>query len=159
MEFPKVFCPSLQAHGRTGRDFTVIDERLQNLIRYRIERARETLEEALLMQREGHWNSCANRLYYACYYAVTALLATKGLASSKHTGIKALFNQHFVKTGLVQKENGRLYNRLFDTRQEGDYVDFVVFERDDVEPLIPQVKDFIETISQLAQSQLLTISH
>ena len=123
---------------------------LQDLIRYRIERARETFEGALLMQREGHWNSCANRLYYACYYAVSALLATKGLASSKHTGIKVLFNQHFVKTGLVPKENGRLYNRLFDARQEGDYVDFVVFERDDVEPWIPQVKSFIETISELA---------
>ena len=150
MEFPKVFCPALQAHSRTGGCFPVTEERLQDLIRYRIERARETFEEALLMQREGHWNSCANRLYYACYYAISALLATKGLASSKHTGIKALFNQHFVKTCLVSKENGRLYNRLFDARQEGDYVDFVVFERDDVEPWIPQVKRFIETISQLA---------
>jgi uncharacterized protein (UPF0332 family) len=128
----------------------VTEGRLQDLIQYRIERARETFEEALLMQREGHWNSCANRLYYACYYAVSALLATKGLASSKHTGMKALFNQHFVKTGLVAKENGRLYNRLFDARQEGDYVDFVVFEGDDVEPWIRQVKGFIETISRLA---------
>jgi uncharacterized protein (UPF0332 family) len=56
----------------------------QDLIRYRIERARETFEEALLMQREKHWNSCANRLYYACFYTVTAVLVKKGLASSKH---------------------------------------------------------------------------
>lgn len=125
------------------------EERIQDLIQYRLERANETFEEALLMQREEHWNSCANRLY-ACYYAVSALLATKGLASSKHTGIKAFFNQYFIKTGLVPKENGKLYNRLFDARQEGDYVDFVVFERDDVEPWIPQVKNFIETISQFA---------
>jgi uncharacterized protein (UPF0332 family) len=102
------------------------------------------------MQREGHWNSCANRLYYSCYYVVTALLVKKELSSSKHTGIKALFNQHFVKTGLISKENGRLYNRLFDARQEGDYVDFVVFQREDVEPWISQVKDFIETVSKLA---------
>ena len=72
------------------------EEHLKDLILYRIERARETFEEALLMQRAGHWNSCANRLYYACYYVVTALLAGKGLASSKHTGIKALFNQYLV---------------------------------------------------------------
>jgi uncharacterized protein (UPF0332 family) len=150
MEFPQVLCPALQAHSTTGGGFAVTEGRLQDLIQYRIERARETFEEALLMQREGHWNSCANRLYYACYYAVSALLATKGLASSKHTGMKALFNQHFVKTGLVAKENGRLYNRLFDARQEGDYVDFVVFEGDDVEPWIRQVKGFIETISRLA---------
>jgi hypothetical protein len=38
----------------------------QDLIQYRIERAHETFEEALLMQREKHWNACANRLYYAC---------------------------------------------------------------------------------------------
>ena len=56
------------------------EDRLQDLIRYRMERARETFDEALLMQSEGHWNSCANRLYYACYYAVSALLAMKGLA-------------------------------------------------------------------------------
>ena len=47
-------------------------------------------------------------------------------------------------------ENGRLYNRLFDARQEGDYVDFVAFQKDDVEPWIAQVHGFIEAISQLA---------
>lgn len=59
-------------------------------------------------------------------------------------------NQHFVKPGIVTMENGRLYNRLFDARQEGDYVDFVAFQKDDVEPWIAQVHDFIEAISQLA---------
>lgn len=123
------------------------DDYQQHLIRYKIERARETFEEALLMQREDHWNACANRLYYACFYAVTAILAKKGLASSKHTGVKALFNKHLVKTGQVSKEKGRLYNELFETRQEGDYVDFVVFERSIVEPWIPEVSEFIKTLS------------
>ena len=45
-----------------------------DIIRYRLERAEETYQEALLMQREKHWNTCANRLYYACFYAVSALL-------------------------------------------------------------------------------------
>lgn len=122
----------------------------RDLIQYRIERAQETFEEALLMQRENHWNACANRLYYACYYTVTALLAREGLASSKHTGVKALFNQHFVKTGQVMKQDGKLYNRLFDARQEGDYVDFVLFDKDTVEPWISEVKEFIENVSRLA---------
>ena len=103
------------------------------------------------MQRESHWNACANRLYYACFYAVTALLAEKSLASSKHSGVKGLFNRHFVKTGDVSKEKGAFYNNLFEARQEGDYLDFVVFDRDTVEPWIPQAQDFIETISQLVE--------
>ncbi|MBL7176036.1 MAG: HEPN domain-containing protein [Desulfobacteraceae bacterium] len=127
------------------------DDDWNELVRYRLERARETFEEALLMQREKHWNACANRLYYACFYAVTAITAKKGLDSSKHGGVKALFNKHFVKTGQVSKENGRLYSQLFDARQEGDYVDFVQFDGDTVEPWIPLVKDFIETISLLAE--------
>jgi len=51
------------------------DQKL-HLIQYRLDRAREAFEEALLMQREEHWNACINRLYYACFYAVTALLLT-----------------------------------------------------------------------------------
>lgn len=123
----------------------------QELIQFRIQRARETLEEALLMQREEHWNACANRLYYACFYAVTALLAKKGLSAAKHSGVKALFNQHFIKSGQVSKEKGRLYNNLFEARQEGDYVDFVLFDRDTVEPWIPEVIDFVKTASRLAE--------
>lgn len=126
---------------------------LLDLIQYRLDRARETFEEALLMQREEHWNTCANRLYYACFYAVTALLTRNGLSSSKHTGVKALFNQHFVKTGQVSRENGKLYNQLFEDRQEGDYVDFVLFDRETVEPWIPKVEQFIESISLLAMEQ------
>jgi uncharacterized protein (UPF0332 family) len=126
----------------------------QELIRFRIQRARETLEEALLMRREEHWNACANRLYYACFYAVTALLGKKGLSATKHSGVKAFFNQHFVKSGHVSKEKGRLYNNLFEARQEGDYVDFVLFDRDTVEPWIPEVIDFVETASSLAEESM-----
>jgi uncharacterized protein (UPF0332 family) len=82
---------------------------------------------------------------------VTAVLAKKGLASSKHTGVKAIFNKHLVKTGQVSKGKGRLYNQLFEARQESDYVDFVVFDRDIVEPWIPQVSEFIKTLALLAE--------
>jgi uncharacterized protein (UPF0332 family) len=122
-----------------------------DLIRYRLKRAREAFEEALLMKQEAHWNTCANRLYYACFYAVSALLAKEDLGSGKHSGVKALFNQHWVKTGKVSREFGRLYSQLFEARQEGDYVDFVSFREDAVAPWIPQVSDFVDTLSRLAE--------
>ncbi len=101
------------------------------------------------MQRIGHWNACANRLYYAAFYAVSALLVRNGHRATKHSGIKALFNRHYVKTEVVSKEKGRLYNRLFDLRQEGDYIDFVSLDRETVEPLVSETVDFIETIQLL----------
>lgn len=71
------------------------------LMRYRLERARETLVEADLMAQTGHWNGCVNRLYYACFYAVTALLLRHDLSAGKHTGVRSLFNRHFVRTGVM----------------------------------------------------------
>ncbi|KPA10848.1 HEPN domain protein [Candidatus Magnetomorum sp. HK-1] len=124
----------------------------QEIVKYRLERSNETFEEALLMQREKHWNTCANRLYYSCFYAVSALLQKHDLVSSKHSGVKSLFNQHFVKTNVVNKEKGKLYNRLFDARQEGDYIDFVRYNSEDVTPWIEEVKIFINTISELTEN-------
>ena len=84
-------------------------------------------------------------------YAVIPILAKEGLSSSKHAGVKTLFNQHFVKTGQVSREKGRLYNRLFEARQEGDYIDFVHFDRETVEPWVPEVIEFVETMSHLVE--------
>ncbi len=125
---------------------------LQALINYRLQRAAETLEEARLMQNIAHWNTCANRLYYAAFYAVSALLIKDGLRASKHSGIKALFNRHYVKSAILTKENGRLYNRLFDLRQEGDYIDFVFLEAETVQPLVRATEVFIVTIRSLIKN-------
>jgi uncharacterized protein (UPF0332 family) len=66
------------------------------------------------------WNPCVNRLYYACFYAVSALLLRHGFSSSKHTGVRSLFNRHFVKTGKISKALAQIYNDLFARRQESD---------------------------------------
>ena len=93
----------------------------ESLVRHRLERARETLEEAQLMFDTGHLHGATNRLYYACFYAATALLAARGLSSSKHSGVRALPARHFVQTRLISKELGAFYNDLFERRQQGDY--------------------------------------
>jgi uncharacterized protein (UPF0332 family) len=46
----------------------------KDLINYRLERAKETLEDAKLLAEKQRWNSAINRLYYAAYYAIIALL-------------------------------------------------------------------------------------
>lgn len=46
----------------------------KDLVLYRIEKARNTLEDAHILASSERWNACVNRLYYACFYAVTALL-------------------------------------------------------------------------------------
>ena len=121
----------------------------KELFFYRLERAQETLEDARILAISKRWNACVNRLYYACFYAVSALLIKEGYSSSKHTGVRSLFNLHFVKTGVVPKELARIYNDLFERRQESDYTDFITFKESQVQPLIPQAEEFVERISIL----------
>ncbi len=115
-------------------------------IRYRLERADETLDEARLMASNQHWIGCVNRCYYACFYAVSALLFQADLSSSKHSGVRSLFNQGYVKTGLVTKDMGKLYNALFQHRQKGDYDDMIVFELDQVQQWLVEAEIFVQQI-------------
>ena len=88
----------------------------RDLIRYRAERSRETLEDARILAKSGRWNSCINRLYYACFYAVDALLTANNLGSSKHSGVRGIFNKQFVMTGIVEKFLAKTYNDLYEKR-------------------------------------------
>ncbi len=122
-----------------------------DLIQYRLERAFETLEDAKILQKSRRWKACVNRLYYACYYAVSGLLLQKGLFSSKHTGVRSLFNLHYVKSGKVPKDYAKTFNDLFERRQESDYVDFVQFTESQVRPWIEKTEKFVAFIDDLIQ--------
>ena len=129
-------------------------EETRALIRYRMERAEETLEEAALMLEKGHANTAVNRLYYACFYAVNALLLTRELSSARHSGVRTLFHEYFIKSSEVSPSLGMFYDLLFDNRQKGDYADFVRFRVDDVQPWLDQAKHFVATLNRLVETQV-----
>ena len=61
------------------------------------------------------------KAYYAIFYAANALLLTRGLSRSKHSGVIAAFRQHFVKPGHIEDEYGEIYGRVMDDRNLSDY--------------------------------------
>jgi uncharacterized protein (UPF0332 family) len=123
----------------------------QALIRYRLQRASESLDEAALLYEKSHLNAYVNRLYYACFYAVSALLLVEGRSSSKHSGVRALFNKEWVNRGRIAADYGRLYRRLYDSRQKGDYGDFVEFQEADVAFWLQEAKNFVATVTTLIE--------
>jgi len=120
-----------------------------DLAKYRLEKAKNTLLDAKEYIGGATLDSTVNRIYYAMFYAVNALLITKGLSSSKHTGILSLFNREFVKKGLIEKQLGKFYSDMFDNRKEGDYKDFVKFEKEDVEVWLKKAEEFINKIEEI----------
>ena len=76
-------------------------------------------------------------------------LLQDNLSSSKHTGVRGIFNKDYVRNGIISKDQARLYNDLFERRQEADYSDFVYFEESEILPLLPQVRDLLDLISKI----------
>ena len=71
------------------------------LVAFRIARAKETFEEVNIHLESKLWFTVVNRLYYSCFYAVTALLHLNGIETKTHSGARQMFGLHFVKTGIV----------------------------------------------------------
>jgi uncharacterized protein (UPF0332 family) len=113
------------------------------LVKYRITKARETLEEVKLHIENELWNTAINRLYYACYYAVIALLLDKRIQPKTHNGVRQMFGLHFIKTGIIDNSLGKFFTDIFDLRQTGDYGDYIEFTREDLIDLIKPANDLI----------------
>ena len=126
----------------------------EDLIRYRQEKSRETLEDAHILFRAGRLFSALNRIYYSLFYGIMALLVTKDLSSARHTGVRALFNEHFVRTGKVSVEQGRFFSRMYDFRQKGDYADYVQFEEAKIKEWLAQAESFIDEVDQVIEKEV-----
>ena len=122
-----------------------IDNR-QDYIIYRLKKADESFADAKLLAENGRWNSVVNRLYYASFYAVIALLLSKDIKTTTHDGCRTQFGLNFIKTGIIEKKYGKHFSKLFDLRQKGDYGDLFDYDKIIVEPLIVLTVEFLREI-------------
>ena len=124
----------------------------QNIVMYRMGKARQLLHDVDVLIENELWNSTINRMYYACFHAVSALLIKNGIEVKSHMGIRQAFGLHFVKAGKVSLEYGaKSFSRIYDKRQSSDYDDFIDFTKEEVEKLYPQIKSFIMVIGNLVE--------
>lgn len=125
----------------------------QQLITYRMERARETLKDAHVLNiQEGSPESIINRAYYAMFYAALALLTTQGKGSSKHSGVIALFDQLFVKSGELPKSMSKALHKAFDLRQIGDYRELIELDPNQAKEILGSAGEFVQAVQNYLES-------
>lgn len=117
-------------------------------VKYRMETAYKTLDAAKVLFDNNFHNSAINRLYYAAFYAVNALLVKYEIYAQTHSGIKNQFSLHFIKTKKMDAKFGRLFSELFDWRQKGDYGNMFDFDFETVEGLFKPVNELIDVIDK-----------
>ena len=131
------------------------DEDRREIVKYRLEKSLRTYYEAVGSISNGYVETAANRLYYAAYYAVSALLVSYKYEASTHNGVIQMFGLAFIKTKIIERRFGTIFNQLFSLRMTGDYEDrrFLDIE-EDVKPLIEPTKELIDVVSVMAQEQM-----
>lgn len=121
----------------------------EDYIKYRIDRAKETIEEVRTHIENRYWNTAINRMYYACFYAVSALLAKEQIEVSSHSGVRQKFGETFVKTGKINRDLAKHFTELSEKRHKGDYNDFYDYDEETVLRLYPLSQRFIREIINL----------
>lgn len=129
-------------------------EERRAIVEFRIEKALRAYEQANGVIGLKYWETIANRLYYAAYNAVSALLIANGYTAQSHSGVIHLFGQNFIKTGILPAETGRLYHKLFTMRQTGDYDDTYGLVENDVMPYVEPTGELITQATALAKQLL-----
>lgn len=128
---------------------TLSDQERDAVVKYRLEKSYNTLEEAEYVSKGNYWNLAANRLYYTIFYACEALLLSRRINASTHAGVGSMMSLHFVKTGLLTKDEGKLIGILLRMRQTGDYDDLSDWTEEEIVPMFPRVRTLLKRLESL----------
>lgn len=111
-----------------------------------IEKARKTFSEIEILRQAGLWDNIANRLYYAAFHAVSALLINDEHPVGTHQDAVVMLHQYYVKTGILSKEDGAFYSQLQTLREKSDYNCTYYATEEDTAPRIASTEAFIEKV-------------
>ena len=124
----------------------ITEEDREALIKVRIENAKSTLEDASQLLKSGSLRGAANRIYYAMFYAVSALAISQGLSFRKHTTLISFFQKEFSKTGIFDRKHGRALQKAFEDRSEADYQDYMKLTNEQIALRMNEATELIDAV-------------
>lgn len=121
------------------------------IVNRELAKAKEAFDDILFLRQGGRLSAAANRLYYTVFHAVSALLIHDGYQATRHNGSHILFSQHYIKTGVLPSDFGKLYNNLQTLREKSDYNCFFDVKEQDIAEGVDLARQLIQTIENLIQ--------
>ena len=120
----------------------------QDEVKLFLNTAHQALQQAEVNLRLGYYDVTTSRAYYAMFYAASALLASKDISRSKHSGVHSAFGQYFVRTGLIEREYAWMLGHAFDSRLDSDYDVTFTVEKELAEGVLEDARRFVGRIEQ-----------
>ena len=131
-----------------------IEADVRTLVLNWLNKSQEAEEGANVLLEHQMWSAGVSRLYYAVFYAVSALLALRKSSFGKHSAVRASLHRDFIKTGILPIEAGMIYNRLFEWRQKADYDAFLEIDKEMAYDLLQQAGHVLKIFRQQAELEL-----
>jgi len=125
-----------------------VEEATKILINVRVESADEDLETAKELLKLNRYRAAVNRAYYAIFSTTNAVLLSKQIERSKHSGVEAAFIQNFIKTGIFRIEFGKMFNYIRKKREECDYSSRIKIDRETAEKIVEDAEKFIRRMKE-----------
>lgn len=115
-------------------------------------KARRSIKAAERLLQDGDYDFAVSRAYYAMFYTAQALLLTREVRRSKHSGVIGAFQETFVKPGDVPERFFHLLRDGFEDRAEGDY-GFAEIGREQAEAGIEAARQFVDEMARRLESE------
>ena len=129
------------------------DPLLEKQLQTMINKSRRSIAAARRQVEDGDYDFASSRAYYAAFYAIEAILLTKNLVLSKHSGVISAFNRHFLKPSIFPREFSKLITRLFRERQLGDYEFDLCIGEDEAKEDIQSAEKIVDAIANYIVEQ------
>lgn len=127
---------------------------INDLARYRFDRAIEELDNAKAMLEVGRYKLALNRSYYSIFHCLRAVNALDEFDSSKHSGVIAHFNLYHIKNGDFPKDTSKIIKQASEMREHADYEDFFVVSAQDAQKQVMQAEIFLEYVHKFFEDKL-----
>lgn len=129
-------------------------ERKKEYASYRLARAKEEYETAVILFDTGHYRAANNRAYYSIFHAMRAVLAFDGYDSKKHSGIIAVFRKDYIKTAVFDISLSDIIGTASEIRNASDYDDMFITDKAETAEQIQNAKVFLDQISSYVEKKL-----
>ena len=123
-----------------------------------LEKSCKNMEQARHTADLGYWDLVANRLYYAVFHAVNAMLLIDGIKTGTHKGTSIQFGKSYVLTGIFDRQDGILYSQLQTMREKADYQNVFTIEEEVGRKLIESANELRMKIVDYVNQKLHTTS-
>ncbi len=113
-----------------------------------LDHAHRDLQAAQSNLDQDFYGVAVTRSYYAMFYAASAILASKGISHSRHSGVHSAFGEHFVRVGLIEVEYSKMLGHAFDSRLDSDYDVVFTAERILAKDVLHDAHRFVDRVEQ-----------